>query len=248
MIYIKSEKEIQLITKSCKILAGVKEILKKAVRPGVSLKDLDSIAYNEIIKAGAKPSFLNYHGFKGTICASVNEELIHGIPSDRILKDGDLLSIDVGAIYEGYHSDSAFTISVGNSTKENDRLIQVAEKAFYKGLNAIKPNATTGDISFAIGQYIAKEGYFTPSEFCGHGIGKSLHEDPNVFNEGKKGTGPKLQDGMVICIEPMILQDSKKIRILKDGWTVVAQSNKKSSHYEQTVLIKNGKGIVLTEN
>ena len=248
MIYIKSQKEIELITKSCKILASIKKIVKDAVRPGVSLKDLDSIAYNEIIKAGAKPSFLGYHGFKGTICASVNEELIHGIPSDRILKDQDLLSIDIGLVYEGYHSDSAFTISVGESTQENDKLIEVAQTAFNLGLKAIKPNATVGDISYAIGQYIAKEGFYTPKEFCGHGIGRSLHEDPYVFNEGKKGSGPKLQDGMVICIEPMILQGSKKIRILKDGWTVVAQSNKKSSHYEQTVLIKNGKGIVLTEN
>lgn len=246
MIYIKSKNEIELIKKSCQILAGVKDVVKKAVRPGVSLKDLDSIAYNEIIKAGAKPSFLGYHGFKGTICASVNEELIHGIPSDRILKDQDLLSLDFGLVYQGYHSDSAFTMSVGSTTEENEQLIKVAENAFWKGLAAIKPNATIGDISYAIGSYIAQEGYYTPKEFCGHGIGKNLHEDPYVFNEGKPGTGPKLQDGMVICIEPMILQKNKRIRILKDGWTVVAQSNLKSSHYEHTVLIKNGKGIVLT--
>lgn len=246
MIYIKSQNEIELIKKSSQILAGVKQVVRQAVRPGVSLKDLDSIAYNEIIKAGAKPSFLGYHGFKGTICASVNEELIHGIPSDRILKDEDLLSLDFGVNYKGYHSDSAFTVSVGKTTEENEKLIRVAENAFLKGLEAIKPNATIGDISFAIGNYIAQEGYYTPKEFCGHGIGKSLHEDPYVFNEGKPGTGPKLQDGMVICIEPMILQGNKKIRILKDGWTVVAESNQKSSHYEHTVLIKNGKGIVLT--
>lgn len=172
--------------------------------------------------------------------------MIHGIPSDRILKDEDLLSLDFGLVYEGYHSDSAFTISVGKTTEENEKLISVAENAFWKGLEAIKPNATVGDISYAIGSYIAKEGYYTPKEFCGHGIGKSLHEDPYVFNEGKPGTGPKLQDGMVICIEPMILQSNKKIRILKDGWTVVAKSNQKASHYEHTVLIKNGKGIVLT--
>lgn len=246
MISIKSKQEIELITQSCKILAGIKKIVKQAIRPGVSLKDLDSIAYNETIKAGAKPAFLGYQGFTATICASVNEELIHGIPSDRILKDGDLLSIDMGVIYEGYYSDSAFTISVGKSTPENDLLIKVAQTAFYKGLDAIKPGATIGDISYAIGSYIKENNLYTPKEFSGHGIGKKLHEEPYVFNEGTKGSGEKLRDGMVICIEPMILQGSNKIRILNDGWTVVAKSNKKSSHYEHTILIKNGKGIVLT--
>lgn len=246
MISIKSQKEIELITKSCKILASIKKIVRDAVRPGVSLKDLDSIAYNETIKAGAKPAFLGYQGFTGTICASVNEELIHGIPSDRILKDGDLLSLDMGVVYEGYYSDSAFTMSVGTETEENKWLIKVAEESFYKGLEAIKPGATIGDIGYAIGTHIRKNNLFTPKEFSGHGIGKNLHEDPYVLNEGKPGTGLKLRDGMVICIEPMVIQGSNKVKVLKDGWTVVAKSNKKSSHYEHTVLIKNGKGIVLT--
>lgn len=246
MISIKSDKEIELIKQSCKILASVKKKVRDAVRPGVSLKDLDSIAYNETIKLGAKPNFLGYLGFKGTLCASVNEELIHGIPSDRILQDGDLLSLDMGVVYQGYHSDSAFTVSVGKTTEENEMLIKAAEEAFNEGLKAIKPGASVGDISFAIGQYIKKNNLYTPSEFCGHGIGTHLHEEPNIFNDGKKGSGPKLKDGMVICIEPMILQESKKIKILSDGWTVVAKSGLKSSHYEHTVLIKNGKGIVLT--
>ncbi|MGL5521712.1 MAG: type I methionyl aminopeptidase [Metamycoplasmataceae bacterium] len=247
MIHIKSEKEVELIKKSCEILANVKKILFDAVRPGISLKELDSIAFNEIIKLGAKPAFLGYNGFKGTICASVNEELIHGIPSNRILKNNDLLKIDVGCIYEGYYSDSAFSKSVGTSTQENDFLISVAEEAFKKGLDAIKPGATTGDISYEIGEFIKKNNLFTPKEFSGHGIGRSLHEDPYVFNEGTKGSGVKLVDNMVICIEPMILQKSNKIKILKDGWTVVSPLGLKTSHYEQTVLIKNGKGIVLTK-
>ena len=246
MISIKSKKEIELITKSCKILASIKKIVREAVRPGVSLKDLDSIAYNETIKAGAKPAFLGYHGFTGTICASVNEELIHGIPSNRVLKDGDLLSLDMGVIYEGYYSDSAFTVSVGKETEENKWLIKVAEESFKRGLDAIKPGATTGDIGYAIGSYIKENNLYTPKEFSGHGIGRQLHEEPYVTNEGRKGEGVLLRDGMVICIEPMIIQDSNKIKILKDGWTVVAKSKKKASHYEHTVLIKNGKGIVLT--
>lgn len=247
MISIKSQREIELISKSCSILASIKKKIRSAVRPGVSLKDLDSIAYNETIKSGAKPAFLGYHGFKGTICASVNEELIHGIPSNRVLKDGDLISIDMGVNYQGFYSDSAFTMSVGKSTKENDLLIKVAEESFYEGLLAIKPGAKLGDISYAIGQCIKKYNMYTPDEFTGHGIGKSLHEEPYVYNDGKKGTGPLLRDGMVICIEPMILQGSKNIKILKDGWTVVSTTGKKSSHYEHTVLIKEGKGVVLTQ-
>ncbi|MGL6125222.1 MAG: type I methionyl aminopeptidase [Metamycoplasmataceae bacterium] len=246
MIHIKSEREIELIKKSCSILAEVKKIISSKIKPGVSLLELDKIAHDEIIRLGAKPAFLNYQGFTGTICASVNEELIHGIPSKRILKAGDLVSIDVGAIYEGYFSDSAFTKAVGEASEEDQFLIKVAEEAFNIGLNEIKPGARTGDIAFAIGSYIKSQNLFTPKEFSGHGIGKSLHEDPYINNDGKKGAGELLRDNMVICIEPMILQKSKKIKILKDGWTVVAVSKKKSSHFEQTVLIKNGKGIVLT--
>ena len=247
MIKIKSRQEIELITKSCQILASVKTKVRKAVRPGVSLEELDSIAYNETIKAGAKPAFLGYMGFPKTICASVNEELIHGIPSQRILKEGDLVSIDMGLIYQGYYSDSAFTVSVGKTTKENAFLINAAKQAFYEGLAAIKPGAKTGDIAYAIGKYIKKQNLYTPDEFSGHGIGTKLHEDPLVLNDGKAGTGVLLQNGMVICIEPMILQKSKRIKILADGWTVVAQSGLKAAHYEHTVLIKDGKGVVLTE-
>lgn len=247
MIEIKSSNEIELIKKSCSILASVKKVIFDAIRPGISLKELDSIAFNEILKNGAQPAFKGYQGFKGTICASVNEELIHAIPSNRVLKNKDLIKIDVGCIYKGFYSDSAFTKSVGESTQENDFLIQVAKEAFYEGLAAIKPNATTGDIAFAIGSYIKENNCFTPKDFSGHGIGRQLHEDPYIFNEGKKGSGVKLKDNMVICIEPMILQKSNKVKILKDGWTVVSKENLKTSHYEETVLIKNGKGIILTK-
>ena len=248
MIKIKSQYEIGLIKQSCAILASIKAKVAAAVRPGVSLKALDSIAYNETIKAGAQPAFLGYMGFPKTICASVNEELIHGIPSERILQAGDLVSLDMGVNYQGYFSDSAFSLSVGGPDAENDWLIAVAQEAFAAGLNAIKPGARTGDLAFAIGQVIKKHGLFTPSEFSGHGIGSQLHESPNILNDGKAGTGPLLQDGMVICIEPMILQGSKQIKILADGWTVVAQSGRKAAHYEETVLIKNGKGVVLTKH
>ncbi|WP_029906049.1 type I methionyl aminopeptidase [Mycoplasmopsis opalescens] len=247
MIKIKNEKEIIALKKSCKILAEVKQVLYDYIRPGISLKEIDSAAFDEIIKRNAKPGFLGLYGFKNTLCASVNEELIHGIPGNYILKDGDLLKIDIGCIYDGMNSDSAFTISVGKSTPENDLLIRAAKESFEAGLKAIKPGARVGDISAAVGAVIKKYGFYTPSEYSGHGIGYELHEDPYVFNDGKKGTGELLRDGMAICIEPMIVQNSPKVKVLSDGWTVVAKSGKKTSHYEHTILIENGKGVNLTK-
>lgn len=248
MSLIKTADEILKVVKACQILVEVKNILFQAIKPGVSLKDLDSIAFKEIIKRGGKPAFLGYQGFPGIICASLNEELIHGIPDERILQDRDLISIDVGVIYQGYYSDSAFTKSVGPTyDAENEKLIQVAKNAFYAGLNAIKPGARVGDISSAIGKYIKKNNLYTPSNFSGHGIGKNLHELPYVFNDGQAKTGPLLKDGMIICIEPMILQHSKSTYTKSDNWTVVSKSNKKASHYEHTILIQNGYPIVLTE-
>ncbi|WP_406617490.1 type I methionyl aminopeptidase [Mycoplasmopsis adleri] len=247
MITIKSPREIELITKSCKILAEVKEVLYDFVRPGVSLKELDSIAFNEIVKRGAKPAFKGLYGFPATACISVNEELIHGIPSDYVIKDGDIVKVDLGCNYQGYQSDSAFTKGVGNISEDDKKIIRVAKEAFEAGLKAIKPGARVGDVSYAIGRVIEQNNLYTPSEYCGHGIGKAVHEDPNVFNDGFPNTGPLLRDNMVICIEPMILQGSAKVRLKKNRWTVVSVEKKNAAHYEHTVLIKNGKGVVLTK-
>ncbi|OAB48649.1 type I methionyl aminopeptidase [Mycoplasmopsis gallinarum] len=247
MIIIKNSEEIKKITKSCQILAEVKQILWDFIRPGVSLKELDSIAFNEIVKRGAKPAFKGLYGFPATACISVNEELIHGIPSEYKLKNGDLVSVDLGCIYEGFNSDSAFTKGVGTIADEDQKLIDVAKKSFEAGLAAIKPGARIGDISYAIGKVIKENNLYTPSEFCGHGIGRNLHEEPNVFNDGKPHTGPLLRDGMVICIEPMIMQKNSRVRTKKDGWTIVSASGLNNAHYEHTVLIKNGKGVVLTK-
>ncbi|QIW61923.1 type I methionyl aminopeptidase [Mycoplasmopsis gallinacea] len=243
---VKKPHEIQKITKACQILAEVKQIVYDFVSPGVSLKEIDQLAFKEIVKRGAKPAFLGLYGFPATACISVNDELIHGIPSDYVVKEGDLISVDLGCIWDGYNSDSAFTKGVGKIDPSDQKLIDVAKGAFQAGIAAIKKGARVGDISHAIGQYIKKHNLYTPDEFCGHGIGKSLHEDPNVHNDGKKGTGPILKDGMVICIEPMITQ-TQKIRILDDGWTVVSDDGSNTSHYEHTVLIKDGKGVVLTK-
>ncbi|MBZ4226973.1 type I methionyl aminopeptidase [Mycoplasma tauri] len=247
MITVKSTREIELITKSCKILAEVKSVLYDLVRPGVSLKEIDRHAFNEIVKRGAQPAFKGLYGFPATACISVNDELIHGIPSNYVIKDGDVVKIDIGCTYQGYNSDSAFTKGVGNISENDKKIIRVAKESFEAGLAAIKKGARIGDISYAIGQVIKKNNLYTPDEYCGHGIGREVHEEPNVFNDGKKGTGPLLRDGMVICIEPMILQKSKRIYVKKDKWTVVSAEHLNSAHYEHTVLIKNGKGVVLTK-
>ncbi|CCP23785.1 type I methionyl aminopeptidase [Mycoplasmopsis cynos] len=246
MNLIKTNEQIEKITKSCQILAKVKQIVWDFIRPGVSLKEIDQLAFKEIIKHGAKPAFLGLYGFPATACISVNEQLIHGIPSDYVVKDGDLVSVDLGCIYQGFNSDSAFTKAIGNVSENDRKLIAVAEGAFWAGVKAIKKGARVGDISYAIGQYIYKNNLYTPDEFSGHGIGLELHEDPYVPNVGKKGTGPLLRDGMVICIEPMIIQ-CPNIKILKDGWTVISANKTNTAHYEHTVLIKDGKGIVLTK-
>ncbi|TPE57999.1 type I methionyl aminopeptidase [[Mycoplasma] falconis] len=246
MIIIKASWEIERIKKACAILAEVKTVLFDFISPGVSLKEIDSVAFKEIRKRGGKPAFLGQYGFPGTCCISVNDELIHGIPSDYVVKDGDIVKIDTGVIYEGYYSDSAFTKGVGNISASDKKLIQVAKDAFYAGFNAIKVGKRIGDISYAIGSYIQKAGYYTPDEYCGHGIGRNLHEDPNVFNDGLPNTGPIIRNGMVICIEPMILQKSRNVMVKDDGWTVVDPYGLNTAHYEQTILIDNDQAYILS--
>ncbi|MDC8918557.1 type I methionyl aminopeptidase [Metamycoplasma hyosynoviae] len=246
MIKIKTLEEIEKIKKACSILAEVKKIVYDFISPGVSLKEIDSVAFKEIIKRQGKPAFLGQYGFPNTCCISVNEELIHGIPSDYVVKNGDIVKIDMGVIWDGYYSDSAFTKGVGDISEQDKKLIQVAKDAFYAGFNAIKVGKRIGDISFAIGSYIKSQGFYTPEEYTGHGIGKELHEDPIVDNDGVPRTGPIIRNGMVICIEPMILQKSKNVVVKKDRWTVVDPYGLNTSHYEQTVLIYDNKAYILT--
>ena len=247
MIHIKTKEQIELMRKSGEILAEVKQIVWDAIKPGISTKELDDIAYKAITKRGAKPAFKGYGGFPGTACISVNAEMIHGIPSETtIIKNGDVVKVDMGAIWKGWYSDSAFTKPVGEVTKKDKQLIQVARDAFWIGFDAIKPGARVGDVSHAIGKFVKSKGFYVPEEFTGHGIGKNLHEDPYVPNDGPAGKGPLLKDGMVICIEPMILQTSSKVKVLDDRWTVVSIDGKNTSHYEHTILIKDGRGEILT--
>jgi methionyl aminopeptidase len=213
----KTPSQIKKMIKVGEILAEVKKEILNFVRPGITTLELDKIAHNYMIKQNVTPSFLGYYGFPNVICASVNEILIHGIPNNIPLNDGDLLSIDVGIILDGYHADSAFSVSVGTETPENKKLIAIAKEAFYAGMNAIKPGARTGDIGAAIQKVIKKHNVFVPLNFAGHGIGENMHEDPLVFNYGTPKTGQLLKNNMTICIEPMIIQGSNKVTILKDG-------------------------------
>jgi len=246
MINIKTKAEQELMRTSGHKLAKVKQVLWDAIKPGITTKQLDDIAYKEIIALGGKPAFLGYGGFPATACISVNDELIHGIPNDYELKEGDIVSIDLGLIWKGWYSDSAFTKGVGKISESDKKLIDVAKKAFEAGISAIKPGATVGDVEAAIGDYITSQGMYTPKNFSGHGVGRALHEEPTVNNFGISGTGAKLVDGMVIAIEPMILQNSSSTITLDDNWTIISIDGSNAAHYEHTVLIKNGKPELLT--
>ena len=246
-VSIKSEREIQLMRESCKILAKVYEELEKAIRPGVSTKELDELAEKLIRSYDCIPNFLNYHGFPATICASVNEEVVHGIPSrDRILKDGDIISIDCGCIYKGYHSDAARTYAVGQISKEAEKLIEVTKQSFFEGIKKAVAGNHLYDISNAIDAYVSGFGYGIVRDLVGHGIGTSLHEDPQIPNFKQWRRGIKLQPGMTLAIEPMINMGGYEVEWLDDDWTVVTADGSLSAHYENTVLITEGEPEILT--
>lgn len=247
MINIRTKEELALLRESGRLLAEVKQIIWDAIKPGISTKELDDIAYNEIIARNSKPAFKGYGGFPGSACISVNDEMIHGIPGKRIIKEGDLVKVDLGLIWKGYYSDSAFTKGVGQITPEDQKLIDVAKGAFYAGVDAIKPGVRLGDVEFAIGQFVHKHKMHVPVQYSGHGVGTALHEEPFVHNQGTPGTGPLLKDGMVLAIEPMILQTSEKVKVLSDKWTVVSKDGKNTAHYEHTIAIIDGRVEILTE-
>ncbi len=237
MIKIKSSLEIKLMEKAGKIVGETHKYLKEYLKPGITTKELDSLAYDFIIKKGATPSFKGYEGFPASICTSINEEVVHGIPSNRKLKNGDIISIDIGACYKGYHGDSAWTYPIGEISLENKALLEHTEQSLYEGLKVIKDGAYVGDIGNAISKYIKKYKYGVVKELVGHGVGKEIHEEPDVPNYGKPKTGPLLKEGMVIAVEPMINLGTSKIYIKEDGWTIVTADNLPSAHFEHTVLV-----------
>ena len=247
MIILKSQREIESIRAAGKITAEALALVGEAIKPGVTTIALDAIAKRYIEKSGAVPAFLGYSGFPATICASVNDEVVHGIPSERILKSGDIISIDLGAKYKGYYGDCAKTYGVGEITSEAERLIEATERSFYAGMDAFREGDRLQSISGAVQKTAEGAGFSVVRDLVGHGIGQSLHEAPNVPNFIGRSKGPKLQTGMVICIEPMINYGQKETYTKADGWTVCTKDGSLSAHYEHTVaLTANGTEILTT--
>lgn len=246
-ISIKSENEIELMRKSGSILAKVLEELEKYIRPGISTLDIDKKCYELIKSYNCIPSFLNYNGFPASVCVSVNDEVVHGIPnSENILRDGDIVSLDCGVIYEGYHSDAARTVPVGEITKEAEKLIEVTRQSFYEGIKFAKAGKHLHDISEAIQAYAESFGFSVVRDLVGHGIGKNLHEEPQVPNFKQRSRGPRLTAGMTLAIEPMINAGRYDVYWLDDDWTVVTEDGSLSAHYENTLLITDGEPEILT--
>lgn len=246
MITIKSHKELDLMRQAGKIVSGTFAVLKRAVKPGITTKELDLIAYDYIRSHDAVPSFLNYGGFPASICASINDVVIHGIPDDTKLCDGDIISLDIGACYKGYHSDSAKTFGVGNISADAKRLIEVTKQSFYEGIKFAKRKNRVGDISSAIGEYIESNGFGVVRDYTGHGVGRNLHEDPSVLNYGRPGHGPRLMAGMTIAVEPMVTAGDYGVYTEDDDWTVRTDDGSLAAHYEHTILITDGECEILS--
>ncbi|QSX07469.1 type I methionyl aminopeptidase [Alkalibacter rhizosphaerae] len=248
MIIVKSPEEIQLMKKAGKIVAGVHREMAKHIKPGITTMELDRLAEEFIRRAGAIPAFKGYQGFPASICASVNEEVVHGIPSKRVLHEGDIVSVDVGAILYGYVGDSAKTYPVGAIDDDAKRLIEVTRKSFYDGIAYAMNGNRLSDISSRIQQTVEENGFSVVVDYVGHGIGKDMHEDPPIPNYGIPNRGPRLTPGMALAIEPMVNEGTHKVKTLSDNWTVVTLDGKRSAHYEHTIAItEDGEPLILTK-
>lgn len=248
MILIKSKREIELMKEAGRIVALTHRLVKEALKPGISTYELDQLAEKIILENNATPSFKDYNGFKGSICASINNVVIHGIPSKKnILKNGDIISIDIGACYKGYHGDSAWTYGVGDISEERSRLLKVTEASLFAGLEFAKPSNRLSDISHAIEKFVLEHGYSVVLDFTGHGVGHKLHEDPMIPNYGPAGQGPTLKPGMTLAIEPMVNAGKSGVRILADDWTTVTKDGSDSAHFEHTIVITESGYTILTK-
>jgi len=245
MIPIKSDKEIEMMKKSAEILAKVMEQLKENIKAGIRTREIDDMAADFIAQESAASAFKNYKGFPANICVSVNEEVVHGIPGERMLKEGDIVSLDVGINFKGYFSDAAITLPVGKVAPQKERLIEVTKKALYLGIKQTKENNHLSDISYAIQNYVEANGFSVVRQFVGHGIGLSIHEEPEIPNFGEAHQGPRLLAGMVLAIEPMVNMGTWEVDVLDNGWTAVTRDGLASAHFEHTVAItKNGPQIL----
>lgn len=237
MIICKTPEEIEVMREAGRIVALTHQELKKHIVPGITTIELDAIAENFILQHDAIPSFKGYNGFRGSVCASVNEELVHGIPGERKLNEGDIISLDIGAKFGGYHGDSAWTYGVGKISLENQELLDVTEQSLYKGLAEAKPGERLSNISHAIQQYAESRNFSIVREYVGHGVGKDLHEDPQVPHYGPPNKGPRLRPGMVLAVEPMVNAGMRYVKTLTDNWTVVTVDGKMCAHFEHTIAI-----------
>ena len=247
MINIKTAREIDLMREAGKIVGDTHKYLIPYLKPGITTKEIDLLARKYIISRDAYPSCYNYEGYPGNICISVNEEIVHGIPGNRKLKDGDIVTLDICACYKGYHGDSAWSYAVGNVSDEKKYLLEHTEKALFEGLKQVRSGSHVGDIGYAVEQYALKHKLGVVKELVGHGIGNHLHEDPDVPNYGKQNTGPLLKEGMIIAVEPMLNLGTADVYLLDDDWTVVTADDQPSAHFEHTVLITKDGYEILTK-
>jgi methionyl aminopeptidase len=247
VIVCRSSVELKKMREAGRLVGEVLSLLAAAVAPGVSTADLDALAEERILKAGATPAFKGYHGYPATICASINDEVIHGIPSGRrVLDEGDIISIDVGASLDGYFGDSAITLPVGQVSEEAATLLRVTEESLYKAIERVRPGARISDIGHAVQHHVEAYGLSVVREFVGHGIGQAMHEEPQVPNYGEPGRGPRLAEGMVLAIEPMVNAGKPAVKVLSDGWTAVTRDRSLSAHFEHTVAVTAGEPWILT--
>ena len=247
MINLKSGKEIEIMKGASKIVAEILLELRERVREGATTADLDRIAEELTLKKKARPAFKGYRCFPASICISINEEVVHGIPSARrVLKFGDVVGLDFGVIYDGYYGDSAMTVPIGDISPELEQLLKITEQCLYRGIEQALPGNYISDISAAVQRLAEANHYGIVREFCGHGIGRSLHEDPPVLNYVQNGKGPKIKPGLVLAIEPMINMGTEKVKVLQDGWTVVTSDGKPSAHFEHTIAVTSDGPIILT--
>lgn len=248
MIIIKSASEIESIRKACQIVAMALEELKNYIKEGLTTKQIEMFIENLILKQGGTPAFKGYRGYPASACISVNSQVVHGIPSNNfIIQEGDIVSVDVGVIYDGFYGDGAYTYAVGNVSEQAKKLLRVTEESLYRGIEKAIAGNHVGDISEAIQRHVESHGFSVVRAFVGHGIGRNLHEDPQIPNFGKRGVGPKLKSGMTIAIEPMVNAGSHEVAILSDGWTAVTKDGSLSAHFEHTVLITDREPEILTK-
>lgn len=245
MIIIKTPEEIKIMTEGGRILANIMKEIKSKVEPGITTKELDRLAESLIFKHKGSPSFKNYQGFPSTLCASINEEIVHSVPSSRTIKEGDILSLDLGILYKGFHTDMAITLPVGNIVPDAQRLIRVTKKALKRGIKKAKKGNTFGDIGNTIQRYVESQGFNVVRDLCGHGIGKEVHEDPQILNYGKRHKGEEIKENMVFCLEPMVVMGDYKIKKNKDKYGFQTNDNSLSAHFEHTIaVLKTGPKIL----